>query len=184
MEEYTRDYIEGMTKTKIEDLFHNTYGNATLKRYADKRIFTTKISREAVVEFVGLFNEISDSESDFIWYKLKTKLHEKLQLNKEKSPVEEFLYALKLRHNCFGKEGKSLDPNKLEAYAKALNYLYEEGDKNLFFQVIKHTLVNWEWYQPLHVCIYLLGEHPELSDEEITSCRISCSHHFFADKIL
>lgn len=167
MEEYTRDEIEGMEKTTLDDLFHNTYGNATLNRYVDNKIFSTNISKEMVEGFIRLFNEISESDSDFIWYKLKTNLQEKLQLNREKTPVEEFLYALKLRSNCFGIEGKSIDPNKLEAYAKALNYLCEEGDKKVFYQVIKHTLVNWDWFQPLHVCIYLLGEHPELSDQEL-----------------
>ena len=167
---YTREELEQMQHSRVNDLDKSFIGNAVVKKYKDDFIFCSSLVKEDVDYFRDEFKKIKQTtDNNYLWYTLKNCIEEKMKADKEGSLIEPYLYALKLEDNCFASElsGGVPNPGKLEAYVKAANCIYENVNQQIFFKVVKHTLVNWEWYQPLLVVIALCGEYPQFQDDEV-----------------
>lgn len=167
---YTREEIEQMQHSRVRELGTDFIGNAVVTKYKDDQIFCSQFLGEDVEYFRKVFRALRETtDTDYLWYSLKEAIEEKLMIDGDRNPIEPYLYALKLEDRCFGTELNGCDPDagKMEAYVKAVNCIYEQSDTDVFFRVIKHVLVNWGWYQPLHVVIALCGEYPLFQDQEV-----------------
>lgn len=84
------------------------------------------------------------------------------------NPLEPFLYAMKLTDGMIGSASTSADPDpgQLEAFAKAL-LPYWDTTSAEDTATICHILVNWDWYQPLHVVIKMYELKSNYTNEEI-----------------
>ncbi|RKJ21506.1 hypothetical protein D7X48_03655 [bacterium D16-50] len=167
---YTREEIEQMQHSRVQELGADFIGNAVLTKYKDDLIFCSQFFREDVEYFRNKFKALREvRDTDYLWYSLKEAIEEKIMVDGDRNPIEPYLYALKLEDGCFGTElnGRGPDAGKMEAYVKAVHCIYEQSDKDIFFEVVKHVLVNWEWYQPLHVVIALCGQYPQFQDQEV-----------------
>lgn len=167
---YTREEIEKMQHSRVRELRADFIGNVIVKKYKDDLVFCSQFLQEDVEYFRDVFRRRKEiTDPDYLWYDLRGAIEEKLRIDGDRSHIEPYLYALKLEDNCFGSElsGQNPDPGRMRAYVKAVNCIYEMSDKEQFFKVVKHALVNWEWYQPLHAVISLCGEYPQFQDPEV-----------------
>uniref|UniRef100_UPI004056F3C1 hypothetical protein n=1 Tax=Agathobacter sp. TaxID=2021311 RepID=UPI004056F3C1 len=169
-EEYTREEIEQMLRARIKKYATDFTGSIVVSKYKDEKIFKYPTAEEEVVYFREIFAELrKKSDANYVWYRLKESVDNRLEENSE-NLLEAYLYALKLEDGCFGSElrGNSVNQEMLSAYEKAVAHIYENKKyRNKFMEVMKHVLVNWEWYQPLLLVISLFGDYPECGDEEV-----------------
>lgn len=142
---------------------------------SDNKCFITDFQESEITYFYKALNEnpcFRDPEADranLDHLRRILKIWEKLFCNNsEKSPLEPFLYALKLSDGIVGSLSTSQIPrdDQLESFADALipywKYHTDAGRK-----IFRHMMVNWNWYQPLAVLIKMYELCPEFSDPEI-----------------
>ncbi len=173
---YTRAEIEQLLHAKVKKLSADFTGNVVVSKYKDEKIFKFPVAEEDVKFFRQKFVEWKNhNDLNYVEYSIKESVKQKLDeydsRGEEGNILEAYLYALKLEDGCFGttNHSNSVNQNMLEAYEKAITYIYENRKKSRknFYEVMKHTLVNWESYQPLLLAISFFGNHSECGDEEI-----------------
>ncbi len=174
-ERYSRAQIEQMLHAKVKKLSVDFTGNVVVSKYKDEKIFKFAAEETDVTFFREKFRELKNhGDVNYIWYQIRGCVEEKLDEYERRGTVgnilEAYLYALKLEDGCFGTVNHSgnVSQELIEAYEKAVAHIYNRKEyREMFYEVMKHTLVNWESYQPLLLVISFFADYPKCGDEEI-----------------
>lgn len=184
-EGYTREQIEQMLHAKVKKLATDFTGNRVVSKYKDDKVFKYPIEEEDVLYFRKKFVELKGQKASLLtWYQLRAYVDEKIMRyeseGRKGNLLEAYLYALKLEDGCFASEihGNNVNQEMLNSYENAIVQIYEKSEyRESFYEVMKHTLTNWEWCQPLLLAIVFFANNPKCGDEEID--EIMRSHLLF-----
>jgi len=138
----------------------------------ETRVFITHFSVNDVNDFIAL---LLDNPPLKHRYNLESLLKENLEDwcydHPGDCPYEPFLWALKISDNYIGSLQNNAIPQPwiVEAVGNALYSVWDENNQK-FFKVLRNVLDSWDWYQPIHVMLYLYGCLSSVNNSDVDRC--------------
>ena len=128
-------------------------------------VFITQFSSEDVDYFLDFFKDCRGISDDALRKAAIRTLSDWIRRNSGRSPYEPFLWALKISDGIIGSISANPKPNEhtLKPLVEALKEKWYPGDE----KVLKNIILNWEWYQPVHVALELYKLKNKEQDPEI-----------------
>ena len=137
---------------------------------SEKKMFVTVFSAADVDDFRGLLGKYRPSKTNI---RMLNDHFSAFFKNWQKDrhgqcPYEPFLWALKCTDNYVGSIQANAVPQPwlVEFVGEQLLALYDPKKPD-YLNVLRNVIENWDWYQPLHVVLYVYGHLEELSDPQI-----------------
>lgn len=102
---------------------------------------------------------------------LKRNLENWCYHNQGRCPYEIFLWALKITDNYIGSLQNNAMPQPwiVESVGKALASVWDNKNQK-YMCVLRNVLDSWDWYQPIHVMLYLYQCLSVVHDEDVDKC--------------
>lgn len=133
-------------------------------------VFVTKFFQGDVAYFTKLLKENPPTKHrDDLDYQLRSGLQDWCDEHPGESPYEPFLWALKITDNYVGASIQTNavpQPWIIEDIGETLLSLWNEHPKT-HLRVIHNVLESWDWYQPVHVVLYLYQRLTEVNSDEL-----------------
>lgn len=131
----------------------------------DVGLFTTEFVSEDVDYFLEFFRSCKNMSEDALKAQAIRTLTAWIRQNSGKCPYEPFLWALKICDGIVGSINTIPRPNEhtLLPLVNALKEKWCPGDES----VLKNVILNWDWYQPVHVALKLYELMNGIQDSEI-----------------
>lgn len=120
-------------------------------------VFVTQFSSSDVSDFALLLTENSPFQHRYNLESILTQyLADWCYDHLDECPYEPFLWALKITDNYIGSLQNNLTPQPwvIEAVGNALLSVWNDTAED-FVAVLQNVLCTWDWYQPIHVMLYL-----------------------------
>ena len=137
---------------------------------SEKKIFITRFSESDVDDFSKLLNASRLSLNNK--HLLINRFSEFFALWKKDHPTacpyEPFLWALKCKDKYIGSIQNNATPQSWQVeFVGDILYSVWEDDNPDYKKVLNNVLTNWDWYQPIHVMLYVYKRLTQLNDEAI-----------------
>lgn len=132
----------------------------------DVGLFTTTFTQGDVDDFLSFFMKNPAVPSRQYLGSLVTQvLTQWFRDNPTRCPYEPFLWALKIHDNYVGsiKGAPIPDYTLLDPVAEALKSKWIPE----YASILKNIIINWDWYQPIHVALKLYELLDDFNDSEI-----------------
>ena len=138
----------------------------------ETRVFVTQFSPNDVNDFKSfLINHPPHSHRYNLETLLKEHLNDWCYDHPGECPYEPFLWALKVTDNYVGSLQNNAMPQPwiVAAVGNALSIVWND-DNPQFMLVLRNVLNGWDWYQPVHVVLYLYKCLSAVNDEDVDRC--------------
>lgn len=132
----------------------------------DVSLFITRFVKEDVEDFLSFFSRNPSVPNRLYLCNLVTNvLSQWINNNPTRCPYEPFLWALKIHDNYVGslKGQPQPDHTLLNPVAEALKSKWNPEYRT----ILKNIILNWDWYQPIHVALKLYEMLEDFNDPEI-----------------
>lgn len=135
---------------------------------SEKKIFITRFSESDVDDFSKLLNMFRPSLNNK--HLLSKRFLEVFSLWKNDHPTmcpyEPFLWALKCKDNYIGSIQNNATPQPwLVEFVGDILCSVWEADNPDYQKVLNNVIINWDWYQPIHVMLFVYKRLSYLNDE-------------------
>ena len=140
---------------------------------SEKDIFITEFSPDDVNYFIKLLREnrpgdYTEENATVLENKLERAFNQWFGKHSEKCPYEPFFWALKITDGYLGSIMNNAHPVPWVVRLIGGTLLkYWDSDDAQHINILRNIITNWDWYQPVHVAIWMYGSLTETNDEKI-----------------
>ncbi len=133
---------------------------------SESDVFISEFSSDDVNDLKNVLISYKPIQNRYTFQKkLELTLHQWCNEHHDSCPYEPFLWALKCVDGYVGSIKYNAVPQEwiIRGVCNALRSVW----KSSYRDVLKHIITKWDWYQPIHVALFLYGELRNVNDEEI-----------------